>query len=141
MKAFEQFVADNREVIERHDIRIGCNSLLHGHFWGIEPVIAWRRPLGPYRAHYATDDRKQRNLGIEENAATTAAAIDLRYRMQRMFRAMGSAHVQWAKAYPFAEALEGETAWDVLTQLKDVTDPRHTLNPGVLGLANDEEAR
>jgi D-lactate dehydrogenase (cytochrome) len=137
MKAFEQFVADNRELIERHDIRIGCNSLLHGHFWGIEPVIAWRRPLGPYRAHYATEDRKRRNLGIEESEATTAAAIDLRYRMQTMFRAMGSAHVQWAKAYPFREALEGETAWDVLTQLKDVADPRHTLNPGVLGLAAD----
>jgi D-lactate dehydrogenase (cytochrome) len=137
MKAFEQFVADNRAVIERHDIRIGCNSLLHGHFWGIEPVIAWRRPLGPYRAHYATEDRKRRNLGIEENAETTAAAIDLRYRMQRMFRAMGSAHVQWAKAYGLKDALAGETAWSVLEQLKDVADPSHLLNPGVLGLGLD----
>ena len=41
-----------------------CNSLLHGHFWGIEPVISWRRPLGPYRMRYATEDRKQRTLGI-----------------------------------------------------------------------------
>jgi FAD/FMN-containing dehydrogenase len=56
--------------------------------------------------------------------------------MTRMLRAMGSAHVQWAKAYPFAEALAGETAWRVLTQLKDITDPAHTLNPGVLGLGH-----
>ena len=83
---------------------------------------------------YATEDRKQRTTGIVENAEATAAAIDFRYRLTRMFRDMGSLHVQWAKAYPFSEALEGETAWSILESLKDVTDPRHTLNPGVLGL-------
>lgn len=136
MRAFEAFVAENRPLLDRHGIRVACNSLLHGHFWGIEPVISWRRPLGPYRMHYATEDRRARTMGIEENAEATAAAIDLRYRMTRMFRAMGSAHVQWAKAYPFAEALAGETAWRVLMQIKDITDPAHTLNPGVLGLGH-----
>jgi len=136
MRAFEAFVAENQPLLDRHGIRVACNSLLHGHFWGIEPVISWRRPLGPYRMHYATEDRRARTMGIEENAEATAAAIDFRYRMTRMLRAMGSAHVQWAKAYPFAEALAGETAWRVLTQLKDITDPAHTLNPGVLGLGH-----
>lgn len=137
MQAFEAFVAENRPVLERHGIRVACNSLLHGHFWGIEPVVSWRRPLGPYRLHYATEDRRQRTLGIVENAESTAAAIDFRYRLTRMFRDMGSLHVQWAKSYPFSEALEGGTAWSVLKQLKDLTDPRHTLNPGVLGLGLD----
>jgi len=134
MQAFEAFVAQNKAVLDQHGIGIKCNALLHGHFWGIEPVISWRRPLGPYRMRYATEDRKQRTLGIVENAEATAAAIDFRYRLTRMFRDMGSLHVQWAKAYPFAEALAGETAWSVLESLKDVTDPAHTLNPGVLGL-------
>ena len=140
MRAFEQFVADNKALLDRHGIRVACNSLLHGHFWGIEPVVFWRRPLGPYRMHYATDDRKARASGIEENAARTAAAIDFRYRLTRMFREMGSLHVQWAKAYPYSEALAGATAWDILEQLKAVTDPRHTLNPGVLGLGLDPPA-
>jgi len=134
MQAFEAFVEADKAVLDRHGIGIKCNALLHGHFWGIEPVISWRRPLGPYRMRYATEDRKQRTLGIVENAEATAAAIDFRYRLTRMFRDMGSLHVQWAKAYPFAEALAGETAWSVLESLKDVTDPAHTLNPGVLGL-------
>lgn len=51
---------------DRHGIRVACNSLLHGHFWGIEPVISWRRPLGPYRKHYAT-----------EIAASTIKTLDL----------------------------------------------------------------
>ena len=134
MQAFEEFVAANKATLDKHGIGIKCNALLHGHFWGIEPVISWRRPLGPYRMRYATEDRKQRTTGIVENAETTAAAIDFRYRLTRMFRDMGSLHVQWAKAYPFSEALEGETAWSLLESLKDVTDPSHTLNPGVLGL-------
>ena len=53
---------------------------------------------------------------------------------------MGSLHVQWAKAYPYSEALAGATAWDILEKLKAVTDPRHTLNPGVLGLGLDPPA-
>lgn len=137
MRAFEAFVAENQPLLDRHGIRVACNSLLHGHFWGIEPVISWRRPLGPYRMHYATEDRRARTMGIEENAESNAAAIDFRYRLTRMFRDMGSLHVQWAKAYPFSEALAGETTWTVLQKLKDVTDPRHTLNPGVLGLGLD----
>jgi len=134
MRAFEAFVAENRTMLDKLGIRVACNSLLHGHFWGIEPVIFWRRPLGVYRMHFAQESRRHTLQDITENAETTAAAIDFRYRMTRMFRDMGSAHVQWAKAYPFAEALAGETAWDFLTALKDVTDPHHTLNPGVLGL-------
>ena len=134
MRAFDDFVAQNKPILDQHGIRVACNSLLHGHFWGIEPVISWRRPLGPYRMHFATEDRRARVSGTEENAERTAAAIDFRYRLTRMFREMGSLHVQWAKVYPFREALAGETAWSVLEKLKDVTDPHHTLNPGVLGL-------
>lgn len=134
MRAFEAFVAENQALMDQHHIRMACNSLLHGHFWGIEPVISWRRPLSPYRMHYATDDRRQRTLGIVEDAESTAMAIQLRYRVTRMFREMGSLHVQWAKAYPFSEALAGQTAWKFMEDLKALADPDHTLNPGALGL-------
>lgn len=134
MKAFEAFAADNAAAMKQHGIRLACNSLLHGHFWGIEPVIFWKRPLGPYRGHYATEDRRAKSQEIAEDADRTAAALDMRYRMQRMFREMGSLHVQWAKSYPFAQALEGQAAWNVLEQFKRLVDPSHVVNPGVLGL-------
>lgn len=134
MRALEAFLAENRALMESHQIRVACNQLLTGHFWGPEPVIFWRRPLSEYRKHFATEEVLERSRGIEENPERTAAAIDLRYRMARMFRSMGSMHLQWAKGYPYAEALAGETAWDVLVALKDVVDPRHTINPGLLGL-------
>ena len=107
MKAFEAFAADNAALMQKHQIRMACNSLLHGHFWGIEPVIFWKRPLGPYRHHYATDDRRRATQDTIDNPERNAVALDLRYRLQRVFREMGSLHVQWAKSYPFAQALEG----------------------------------
>ncbi len=134
MQAFEAFAADNAALMQQHGIRMACNSLLHGHFWGIEPVIFWKRPLGPYRSHYATPERRASSTSVEENAERTAAALDLRYRLQRVFRDMGSLHVQWAKSYPFAQALEGQETWGLLQQIKDVVDPSHVINPGVLGL-------
>jgi hypothetical protein len=134
MRAYEAFLADNETLLKKHDIRTACNSLLHGHFWGIEPVLFWKRPLGEYRGRYAPQDRHAVTDGIVENPETTAVAIDFRYRLTRMFREMGSLHVQWAKSYPFAEALEGSTAWDLIKRIKDATDPDHTLNPGILGL-------
>jgi FAD/FMN-containing dehydrogenase len=136
-RAFEAFLADNRAMLDRHGIRVICNALLTGHFWGLEPVVSWRRPLGPYRSHFARQDGREVPTDVEENAERTAAAIDFRYRLTRMFREMGSMHVQWAKAYPYADALAGTTTLAVLRKLKDLTDPRHTLNPGVLGLGLD----
>ena len=41
---------------------------------------------------------------------------------------------QWAKSYPFAQALEGSSAWSLLEDLKRATDPHGVINPGVLGL-------
>ncbi|MDO9404004.1 MAG: FAD-binding oxidoreductase [Polaromonas sp.] len=141
MQAFQAFVQDNQDLLDRHEIRVFCNSLLHGHFWGIEPVIFWKRPLSSYRMHYATDDRRDRSRQIGEDAARTAAAIDLRHRLARMFREMGSLHVQWAKSYPYRDALQGSTTWDFLNQIKATVDPGHTLNPGALGLGTPDSGR
>jgi D-lactate dehydrogenase (cytochrome) len=134
MQAFLDFVAENDALLREHGIRVACNSLLHGHFWGIEPVLFWRRPLTAYRAHYAPMDRRDLAQDVEGSSETTAAAIDFRYRLTRMFRSMGSLHVQWAKAYPFAEALAGGPAWTLLSKIKGAADPYHIINPGLLGL-------
>ncbi|MGE0844940.1 MAG: hypothetical protein AB7L41_01640, partial [Flavobacteriaceae bacterium] len=135
MKAFDAFVEENGHILKRHGIRLGCNALLHGHFWGIEPVMFWKRPLGEYRGHFAPADRREVTAGFKEDPEATAAAIDFRYRLTAMFRSMGSLHVQWAKAYPFADALDGQTAWQIIRGIKDMTDPKRTINPGLLGIS------
>ena len=124
-------------MLDRHGIRVPCNALLHGHFWGIEPVVFWKRPLSAFRRHYATEAVRQRSAGIEEDDERTAAAIDCRYRITALFRSMGSLHLQWGKVYPFAQALEGGPAWDMLRGFKELVDPQHIVNPGLLGLGLD----
>jgi D-lactate dehydrogenase (cytochrome) len=134
MRAFEEFLSQNKATLEKHEIRIACNTLLHGHFWGIEPIINWQRPLTSYRAHFANDEKRARSANIPENSERTRIAIEMRYRLTKLLRSMGSLHVQWAKAYPYAQALDGEATWDLLNRLKQVNDPDNILNPGVLGL-------
>lgn len=133
MTAFEAFLDENRELLDRHGIKVACNSLLHGHFWGIEPVISWKKPLSAYRATFAGAEQRRIWANNVDDPKATAAAIDFRYRLTDMFRRMGSLHVQWAKAYPFAQALRGES-WDMIRKLKSVTDPHGVLSPGNLGL-------
>lgn len=134
MNAFEAFVADNRALLDRNGIRLACNSLLHGHFWGIEPVLFWKKPLSPFRATFAGEEQKSIWSRNVENAEATRVAIDFRYRLTRMFRDMGSLHVQWAKAYPFAEALGPGESWNMIRKIKSITDPHSILSPGNLGL-------
>lgn len=141
IKAFERFLLENAAILQKHQINIACNTLLHGHFWGIEPVISWGRPLGPYRMHYASEDRRVKSAQIVEDQERTATAIDLRYRLTGMFRDLGSLHVQWAKAYPYADALGPGTEWQLVNDIKKMLDPDSTLNPGVLGLGLAQEVR
>lgn len=134
MNAFEAFVRDNKPILDRHGIRLACNSLLHGHFWGIEPVLFWKKPLSPFRATFATGERAEIWARNTENAEATEAAIDFRYRLTRRFRELGSLHVQWAKAYPFAEALGEGESWNMIRKIKSITDPHNVLSSGNLGL-------
>lgn len=137
MRAYEDFARDNQALMDRHGIRLACNALLHGHFWGIEPVVFWRRPLSEFRSRFATETVKGHSRDVVEDADRTAAAIDLRYRIAKLFRSMGSLHLQYGKCYPFAEPLGGEPSWELLRGFKDQVDPHHIINPGLLGLGLD----
>ncbi len=134
MNAFEDFVAQNRPVLDEHGIRLACNSLLHGHFWGIEPVLFWKKPLSPFRATFAGAEQRTIWDRNAENAEATRVAIDFRYRLTAMFRELGSLHVQWAKAYPFSQALGNGESWNMIRKIKSITDPHGILSPGNLGL-------
>lgn len=135
MKAFDAFLAENKAFMDKHGIRVVCNYLMHGHFWGVEVVIYWKRPLSAYRAAFASDARKKYYEGIPDNPEATAAAIELRHRAALLFRGLGSLHVQVAKAYPYLEHMAPGTR-RLIEGIKAVTDPEGIMNPGSLGLGH-----
>lgn len=135
MKSFDAFLAENKEFMDKHGIRIVCNYLLHGHFWGLEVVIYWKKPLSAYRAAFASDARKAAYEGVVENPENTAAAIDLRKRCGLLFRELGALHVQVARAYGYLDHMSPGTR-TLIEGIKQVTDPHSIINPGSLGLGN-----
>ena len=79
MRAFEAFVADNRAILDHHDIRVRVQLAaarpLLGHRAGGLLAPAARAPTA---MHYATEDRRAAQ-GAVEDPETTAAAIDFRH--------------------------------------------------------------
>jgi FAD/FMN-containing dehydrogenase len=132
-EAFDRFCTERQDLFRRHRIRIQCNWLTHGHFCGIEPLIYWRKPPSDYRIRYMSDERVRSMEAVTDDEEATAAVLCLRTDLTNLFRSMGSLHVQWGKSYPYQESLSPDLR-NIMAQIKDVMDPGHVLNPGVLGL-------
>lgn len=133
MQAFDEYLAANDARMMQNDVRVLCNYLMHGHFWGLEVVIHWPDKLSPYRAHYASPERRAVFDASADRPDARECAIEIRKEMVQLFRKLGALHVQVAKTYPYAEAMDDPTA-AFLRRIKQATDGGAVLNPGVLGL-------
>jgi D-lactate dehydrogenase (cytochrome) len=130
----DEFMAGERENMERHGVYEVRNYLISGHFFGIEPILFWPDRLSEYRASWSSDEQRAEFADAPGNPAARDCALDIRRRMIARFRELGAAHLQLGKVYPYRDALEGTTTWEVVEQIKQLVDPDHMLNPGVLGL-------
>lgn len=134
MSTYLEFLEANKAQMAKFGVRMACNTLLHGHFFGLEPVVFWKKPLSPYRAHFASDQARQASASVVEDAECTAYATSLRYQLAERFRAMGALHVQWGKVYSYCDSLSSPEASRFAKGLKALVDPQHVINPGSLGL-------
>lgn len=134
MSTFLEFLESNKAQMAKFGVRMACNTLLHGHFFGLEPVVFWKKPLSPYRAHFASDMAKEASATVEDDAERTAYATSLRYRLAERFRAIGALHVQWGKVYSYADSLATPELGAFVRGIKALVDPRRVINPGSLGL-------
>ncbi|HEX6312849.1 MAG TPA: FAD-binding oxidoreductase [Acidimicrobiia bacterium] len=134
VEALDAFMAERAGEMQRHGVYEVRNYLISGHFFGIEPILFWPDRLSSYRASWASEEQRAEFADAPSNAAARECALGVRRAMIKRFRELGAVHLQLGKVYPFKEALAGSTAWDVIEQVKDVLDPDHLVNPGVLGL-------
>ncbi len=134
MKIYLEFVQEHKIEMERLGVRMACNTLLHGHFFGIEPVVFWKKPLSHYRRSFASDSAKRASDQVRDNDESTAFAISLRYKLAQRFRELGALHVQWGRVYGYSEAIERAGTKSFLRGIKQLVDPHQVINPGVLGL-------
>jgi FAD/FMN-containing dehydrogenase len=132
--ALDGFEHDNAELMRDHGIYLVRNYLLCGHGFGIEPILFWPDRLSEYRASWASDEQRAQFGDAPANDAGRAVVLDLRRRMIAMFREIGAVHIQIGKVYPYKDALAGTVTWEIVESIKQVLDPSHVVNPGVLGL-------
>jgi D-lactate dehydrogenase (cytochrome) len=134
VRQLEAFFLDNQQLMQRHGIFETRLYIVVDHVFGIEPVLYWKDCPSALRRDVASPERSAALAAIPRNQEATAAALDLRRRMVRLFRQMGAAHHQIGKFYPFREAFEGTPTWELLCALKALLDPHGRMNPGALGL-------
>ena len=136
MRAYEAFLAENEPLLSKHGIRIGLQSLLHGHFWGIEPVHVLDAGRS---AHTACATRPK----IARAHATASSENRRDNRRGDRFPLSAHTHVprHGLAACPVGESVsvratrsQARPRGQLLDSLKDVTDPEHVINPGILGL-------
>jgi D-lactate dehydrogenase (cytochrome) len=132
--AFSSLLADNAELMEKHDIEIflvyatvGLSGFLY------ECVIYWPDEwLELHRQTMPAEILATMQAG-EARPAARAVVEQLRLQIVELMHQHGGAHYQIGRAYPYARDRQPESL-GLLRQLKASVDPQGLINPGALGL-------
>ncbi|WP_044564185.1 FAD-binding oxidoreductase [Azospirillum sp. B4] len=99
----------------------------------IEPVFYW--PDALRELHHASVEASYlaKLPKTPPNAAAAAAVESARQRLLDLFQRNGLGHFQIGRTYGYRASRDAASG-ALLEGLKDILDPEHRLNPGVLGL-------
>ncbi|NKB44558.1 MAG: FAD-binding protein [Alphaproteobacteria bacterium] len=134
LKNLDQYMDDQKDIIEKHNIAWALTMVPAGPSGVlVEPNLYWRDKRSAMMESYLPDsylDQKQR---YETDTEAKAAVRNLREGMVDVFRALGAAHLQIGRIYPYLES-RSPAVQALLRALKAQLDPQGCMNPGSLGL-------
>jgi FAD/FMN-containing dehydrogenase len=131
VREVEAFFAGHADLLAAHAIEHSFIVVASGSSWLIEPMFYWFDSITPLHAQ-VLGAKAARFADIPPNPAARAAVRDLRNELALLLQRLGAVHSQLGKFYDFGGGLQPQT-YRLLTQIKDLLDARHTLNPGNLG--------
>ena len=99
----------------------------------VEPVFFWPDALEELHVRSLEPSHLAKLKRLPANPAARALVDRLRGEVIGVFQALGAAHLQVARSYPF-KASHHPAAWAVLEAVKHSVDPKGLMNPGSLGL-------
>ena len=144
----EKIYNDVQDLFAKHDALmekhgIGCGFLLttiaHNGF-AIEPVFFTPDSLNEIHEQTIEDGVLKKMPCFESNPAASEVTAQIRAELIELFRTSGGIHMQIGKAYPYREGLR-ESSYRLVESVKKAVDPDCRINPGSLGLVNDQKAR
>lgn len=130
----EGFFAQHRKTMEKWEISNSYLTCFARNAFFIEPIFFWKDALGDFRLSLLDPD--QAELWRDRPAAVDRRGIvlDLRSKLYGLFEQLGGIQMQSGKYYDFMARHNSDAGRRVLTGLKDVLDPKGSMNPGSLGL-------
>lgn len=134
MRQIEAMLAEHKAEIDREQIGTGYLFATVGVTgFVVEPVFFWPDAITEIHRHYVEADHLGKIAGFSENLVARALVTRLRARIIDIFQALGAAHLQVGKSYPYRESL-GVAGQRVMDAVKQAVDPERRINPGSLGL-------
>lgn len=132
--ATEAFFTEHRDVMAEHGIMSSYLTCFSGTEFVIEPSLYWRDELGEFRLSLIEDEFQQQWKTIVPEPDKRRVALELRDGLRDLYDRHGCCHLQIGKYYPYQELIANAPLKALLNGVKDVLDPKRSMNPGSLGL-------
>lgn len=130
-----------RDELDAHEILTGfLITTLGATGYLIEPVFIWPEEIHPIHEQTVEADFLAKLPRHQPNPKATAIVEKARQAVLDVFTKYKAAHFQIGRTYPYKENSEPE-AWAFLEKIKRAADPQGRINPGVLGLGGEAQAR
>jgi len=132
--AHQTLMTKHKGALQQHDVRVTylCSALFNYSF-SFEAVFHWHDSSHPIHQSNVDLMLLASFTPAQPNVEARALVAMLREVACKLFREFGGASNQIGRTYPFMETLD-EAPAALLHGLKVQLDPRHRMNPGVLGL-------
>lgn len=103
----------------------------------LEVVIIWPGPRTAFYEEKLEAGKLRRYPSYDRSPDAERLVAELRSNLVDLFAELGGAHFQIGRRYRYLDRLDGNTR-ELLQAIKDVLDPASIMNPGVLGLGDEE---
>ncbi len=134
MGAVRDLFASREQTLAEQEIGVGhLLATISTHCTVLEPVFFWPDALEEIHRRSIEPAHLRRIRGFPENLAARAAVVAVRGELIALFAALGAAHLQLGKSYPYREELRDANRC-LIEALKKELDPGRRMNPGALGL-------
>jgi hypothetical protein len=132
--AVQSMFAEMAPAFERVGVYVGylftslsTNALI------VEPVFYWPESRHPLIDQTVGAEHLSRLPVLADNPDATAVVVEARQKVIDICAAMGCAHFQIGRSYPYRQSRD-PASWALIETLKAALDPNGALNPGGLGL-------
>ncbi|MES1943926.1 FAD linked oxidase domain-containing protein [Salinisphaera sp. PC39] len=133
-QAVEDFFAENKALMEAHDIRTSYLTCYSGAEFVIEPSFYWYDEVQQFRLDRIEPAFREKWQGREPQPEKRRVALELRDKLRDLFDAHGCCHLQLGRYYPYRRMMNNDALWTLIQGVKGQLDPAGLVNPGSLGL-------